>query len=380
MTMTDRAIYADLLDGVFGAGAVTFDVASAETTQVLRALAANGNFLQFAAAFKARLYRLKDSTAAAPSLRQQIVTTANLIAAERNWDGAFAELAAFDYLLADPRTNASQLKLDVTVPATQTLASEFGMQQANFDVEISKLQLSLDVKLLGDKIGDILRGFFENVLNAKGIARLSIIPTYPRDDSYERYEKNRAALYKELLKLLDVRQQPLGAPSGVIPELRYQFAWQPGVFSGVSTYSTDEHARNAHTLLFQHAKKFSKVNPSVIVFVHFPWAGERLPPMGDAPLRFFKGMARHFFYGYSGSNVLAASLNKKIKSNILAKDVVPHLSGVIFLQDETITSDDPNSPNAAASFLMNAAAHHSLSGSEFERYLISRGAIDLSQL
>ena len=380
MTTTHSAVYAKLLDGVFGPGAAIFDATSSETTPVLSALAMSGDFPQFVAGFTARLGRLALATTATANLRKQIVTTANLIAAEKNWDGAFAELAAFDYFLADPRTDASQLELDVTVPATQTLASELGMQQANFDVQMPQFDLTLDVKLLGDKIGGILYGICEEVRRAKAIRNLAIIPTYPIDDSYEDFQKNRAALCKELHTLLDVSQRPPRGTSRVIPKLEYQFAWEAGVYSGATTYNTDEHAQNTHRLLFQHAKKFSKVKPSVIAFVHFPWAGERLIPMADAPLRFFKGVGRHFFYGYSGSTCLASLLNKKIKTNILAKDVVAHLSGVIFLQDETVTSNNPNSANVTASYLLNTAAHHPLSGSEFEGYLNSRGAIDLSQL
>lgn len=380
MTKTDRDIYAELLNRLFGAGAASFDVSSAETSQVLMALATSGDFAQFRAAFPARLHRLCQATTAVPALRVEIVKTANLIAEKRNWDGAFAELAALDYLLADSRTDASELKLNMTVPATATLAGELGMQNANFDVHTARFNLSLDVKQLGDKIGGILRGIFKDVLRAKGIANLSIIPSYSMDDPYELYETNRALLCKELDTLVDVKQRPPGGASCVIPGLKYQFAWEAGVYPGISTYYPEEHAKNAHKLLFQHAKKFSKVNPSAIAFVHFPWVGERLVPIGDAELRFFKGMASHFFYDYSGSALLAGSLNRKFKGNILADDVARYLSGVIFLQDRTVTSKDPTSLNVDVSFLMNPAAHHPLSDGEFEHYLTSRGAIDLSQL
>ena len=346
----------------------------------MKALAAGTNYAEFRTAFPERLRRLDQATTAEPTVRAQIVKTANLIAEERNWDGAFAELTALDYFLADPATQASELKLDVTVPATETLAAELGMKNVNFDVQIPPFNLSLDVKLLGDKIGDILRGIFEDALAAKAIARLPIIPNYSRDDPYELYQRNRAALRSELEALIDVKQRPAAGVSRVIPGLMYKFAWGTGVYTGASAYDIDEHAMNTHALLFQHAKKFSRVAPSAIVFVHFPWSGEHLLPMGDAPLRFFKAMAHHFYQDYSGTAILASSLDGKFKSSILAQDAARHLSGVIFLKDTTATAADPTLLNVDASFLWNTTAHHPLTGSSFEHYLTSRGAMDLSRL
>lgn len=375
--MTNRAIFGHLVDLIFGSGTATFDTSVAQSNNVIGALAHPTEFTAFKENFKARLHRLNTAVKADSSLRKEVLSAVNRIA-DAGWDGAYAELAALDYFLAEPETGPGRALLDRTVPATDTLASEMGMQNANHDLYFPSLHVCMDTKLLSDKTGEILEGVFKDYRSAKGIENLSIVPSYDPDCDFAQYSANRKALLDELVNEVDPKAQPEILTSKVISGLSYSFAWSPGVYFGEGSYSPHEHAKRHHSLLFGHAKKFSRLDPTAIVFVIFPWSGEKVFPFEKTKRTFFHQFGQHFFNDYIGSSKPANAFNKKFKSGILAEDVTRYLSGVIYLEDRAITSTNPNLLNVDASYIWNANAFQSLSGHAFEVLLLRRGAYDLS--
>lgn len=375
--MTDAAQYAALVDNIFGAGTATFDALKVRTNSVLGALAKATDFATFRANFEHRLRRLAAAIHADESLRQEILAAVNRIATS-GWDGAYAELSALDFFLADPSTGPSQIVLDHTVPATQTLASELGMKNVNHDIRFPWLGVSVDTKLLSDKIEDILKGIFADFRKARNITHLSILPSYSQGEDFELFSSHRQALLSELEQGVDVTTRPRHLSSRVIPGLTYEFGWDAGVMFGASFYSPIEHAAKHHRLLFGHAKKFSKVEPTVLVLVIFPWSGETVHSFKDPDQTFFVEFGKQFFSGYVSSPEAAKTFNRKFVSSITAADVTRHLSGILFLRDDTILSPTPGAVNANASYVLNQNAIHPLIASAFEAVLKKRGAVDLS--
>lgn len=377
--MTDRAHYATLVDGIFGVGTVTFDEADARSNSVIGALGKLGQFVEFSANFEQRLRRLAASLQADQTLRKEILAAINKIVTSE-WDGAYAELCALDYFLANASTGPGNVVLDRTVPASQTLASEMGMQYANHDISFPSLGVSMDTKLLSDKVGGILEGVFKDFRTAKKIKNLTILPTYNRDEDFATYQAKRQKLLDELDQGVDINVRPSTLVSQVISGLSYEFGWDPGVLMAESSYSPLEHAENHHRLLFGHAKKFSKVEPTVIVFVLFPWTGENVFHFEDSKRLFFKEFGDHFFSGYLSSPDPAKNFNSKINSAILAGDVTKHLSGILFLEDDSVLAMTPNELNITASFLWNPNALHPLAASRLEACLLARGAFNLQMV
>lgn len=374
--MTARAHYASLVDSIFGPGTAKFDTSDPTSNEVIGALA-HQQFHEFRANFPARLLRLRAALQTDPSLSAEILSAVNRIVTSE-WDGAYAELSALDYFLSAPAAGPGDVELDHTVPAADTLASEMGMQNANHDLAFKRLGVSMDTKLLSDKIGGILDGIFEAFRSAKGIDRLPIIPSYEMGSDYADYASNRNDLLTEMIVGVDVTAEPKEFYSKVIPGLSYTFAWAKGAHFGVSTYSTVEHAKSHHRLLFGHAKKFSRVEPSVITFVIFPWSGEKMLSLtGHDPEPFFKRFSDHFFKDYIGSPDPAWKYNPKFKTSISAGEVTRHLSGVIFLRDNLIMSPDPTPANVDATFAWNPNAHLPLAGHPFDAAAKVLGAREL---
>lgn len=344
---------------------------------MISALSHPTEFVTFKKNFEERLRRLGAAVQVDITLGTEVLAAVNRIA-DAGWDGAYAELCSLDYFLAASETGPGKIVLDRTVPASATLASEMGMQNANHDLSFPSLGISMDTKLLSDKTGEILDGIFRDYRTAKKIKNLLIVPSYDLADDFAQYSANRRALLGELVDGVDPAVQPSTLNSAVIPGLSYTFAWNVGVYFGESSYSPHEHARRHHPLLFGHAKKFCRDEPSLITFVIFPWSGEKVFPFEDTKRTFLKKFGEHFFNDYLNSGDCATKFNKKFKSSISAGDVSRYLSGVIFLEDNSITSHTPHQLNIDASFIWNPHAVHPLANHPLEGALRLRGAYDLS--
>lgn len=372
--MTPRANYAAFVDNIFGAGSAKFDIAKTDKNNVIGALASPQSFAEFTANFKERLRRINAAIQSDPSLRKDVIGAVNRVAGDE-WDGAYAELCALDYFLAAPLTGSGNIELDQTVPASDTLASEMGMHNANHDMRLKSLGVSMDTKNLSDKTGQILDGIFDEFRKAKGIKSMMIMPTYDHDDDFTPYAANRPQLLAELVSGVDVNGRTPRLTSQVIPGLSYEFAWNAGAYISASSYSPVEHATRHHRLLFGHIKKFSRTEPTAIVYVMFPWSGESAF-LGFGKDTFQTEFGKQFFNNYLGSASLAKSFNKKVKSNITAAAVTKHLSGVIFLDDKSVIAKDPKQINVEASFVWNENAVLSLVGHPLDVELRRRGAVD----
>ncbi|WP_235650942.1 hypothetical protein [Stenotrophomonas maltophilia] len=372
-----RLAYASLVDRVFGDGSAVFDTVADISNNVIGAIAHPTQFDAFKSNFEARLLRLRVAADRDPALRTEILGAVNRVAS-REWDGAYAELCALDYFLAGWEMEPGTVVLDRTVRSSETLASEMGMTDANHDLSFTKLGVSADTKVLSDKSGQILEGIFKSYRGAKKIQALSILPEYDPAADYSQFSDNRADLLKELIDNVDPDLRPRHLKSKVIEGLSYSFGWDPGVQFACSTYCPREHAKQQHRLLFQHAKKFSRNEASVIVFVIFPWFSQKVYQFKDATQTFLKEFADNFFHGYIGSSIPVLDFNAKFKSSISVEDVTRHLSGVVYLQDSTIYPCNLDELGIEASYAWNPNARHLLKGHEFEARLNRKGAFDLS--
>lgn len=372
--MTPRENYAKFVDNIFGGGAAKFDIAKTGTNEVIGALASKQNFSEFKANFEERLRRINASIQSDPNLGIAVIDAVNRIAGYE-WDGAYAELCALDYFLAAPLTGSGNIELDQTVPGSTTLATEMGMQNSNYDMRLKNLGVSMDTKNLSDKTGQILDGILNEFRQAKGIMSMMIVPTYDLDDDFNPYAEKRQQLLSELIRDVNVSHKTPRLESQVIPGLSYEFAWNAGVYISESTYSPVEHATKHHTLLFGHIKKFSRIEPTVIVYVMFPWSGESAF-FGFGKDTFQTEFGKQFFNNYLGSTSLAKSINKKVRSDITCAEVTKHLSGVIFLDDKSATAKDSKQINIEASFVWNEHAAQSLVGHPLDEELRRRKAVD----
>lgn len=367
--MNDSENYKDIVENIFGKDTCKIDVSRSATNNVIGALN-DTQFATFTACYKKRLRRLHKLYSSHTNF-QDLVNTVKLVADEKNWEGAYAEIVAYDYLNSDNNLLSEPIRLEKTVPASETLAGNLGHQKANFDGEYKDLGICFDVKILSDKTGTILSGIFKNLQKKIGRSDFSISPEYPLDIDYELFQKNRMELYNELVTFLSGDQEPISLKSQVIPELRYVILWGSGVLITESTNNPYLHAKNHHSLLFKHAKKFSIVNPSLIIFVAFPWFSEKISDLGKSNEIFYRSFSRRFFCQYAGKTKKAREIFKIYSGEDLVFDVTKKLSGVLFLEDKSITADTSTMQNVKGYAYLNPNADNKISRGVFIDYLHS---------
>ncbi len=367
--MNDSENYKDVVENIFGKGTCNIDVTKLVTNNVIGAL----NHTQFAAfttSYKKRLERL-NSLYSGHGNFQDLLNTINQVADDKNWEGAYAEIVAYDYLNSNNDCLNEPINLEKTVPATETIAENFGYQNANFDGEYKDFNTYFDVKILSDKAGIILSGIFKDVQKKTGRSNFSISPEYPLDIDFEVFQNNRKQLLDELLSSFTGTQEPSSINSQVIPDLRYAIMWGSGVLMTESTYNPYLHAKNHHNLLFKHAKKFSKVNPSLIIFVIFPWFSEKISSLGKANEIFYRSFSRRFFCEYAAKPTKAKDIFKKYIGEDSVFEVTKKLSGVLFLEDKSITADTPTAQNVEGYAYLNPNADKKIGRGIFIDYLHS---------
>lgn len=367
--MNDSENYKDIVENIFGKDACNIDVGKSTTNSVIGALN-HTQFGAFTTSYKTRLERLSKLYSSHTNFKD-LVNTVNQVADEKNWEGAYAEIVAYDYLNSDNNWLSEPIFLEKTVPASETIADNLGYQNANFDGEYKDFNICFDIKILSDKTGTILTGIFKDVQKRIGRSNFSISPEYPLDIDYEVFQKNRKKLFDELVSFLSCDQEPLSIKSRVIPELRYGILWGAGVLMTESSYHPYLHAKNHHNLLFKHAKKFSKVKPSLIIFVVFPWFSEKISDLGRANEIFYRSFSRRFFCQYAGKPKKAKDIFKNYSGEDSVFDVTKKLSGVLFLEDKSIMANTPTIQNVEGYAYLNPNADKKIGRGIFIDYLHS---------
>ncbi|WP_345977562.1 hypothetical protein [Sulfurimonas sp. HSL3-7] len=367
--MNDTENYKLLVESIFGQGTCTFDITDNSTNKVIGALNSS-NFTPFTSSFTERLKRLNTLYSSHKNF-QDLLNTINQVADQKNWEGAYAELVAYDFLNSDTNLMSEPIDLETTVPASDTVAQNLGYQHANFDGKYQDFNIYFDVKILSDKTDQILSGIFKEVQQKLGRTDFLISPEYPLDLDYEVFEQNRKKLLEELLTKLDNQQEPVFIKSMIVSDLKYAIIWRTGMSKTESTYNPYLHAKNHYKLLFKHAKKFSRVNPSLIVFVVFPWFSERAlnSNLDSSNEKFYRSFARRFFCDYSSKSTKAQVIYKKYSGQESIFDITKQLSGVLFLEDQSITSSEPKDQNIKAFAYLNPNANHKIGRGFYFDYL-----------
>lgn len=346
-----------------------------EYNDVIGALCSKDSFPVFRENYQERIKRLYNAGLSNKKLQNNIVHNIKKIAS-KEWAGAYAELCALDYFLYHLK---SEIETDYTINASETLAREMNMKESNYDIFLREFDILMDTKILLNKTKDIFNGIFKDFREQIGAMDLLIIPEYSPDDDFSIYQDKRKEILDELIRATNVKMQmPKGrVESEVIDGLTYTFAWKSGSYFSESEYSPYEHAKNHHTLLFKHAKKFCIRRPTILVFIILPWFSESSLVIEDSKKIFLKMFCHHFFYDYMDSPELAKNFNQQIKSNIPAYNVTKSLSGIIFLEDMSITSYNPNQLSINASYMWNENAQHLLFDNPIESFLQEAQAFDL---
>lgn len=273
-----------------------------------------------------------------------------------NWEGTYAELVAYDILKNDYN---SEYNLDVTRKATFALASKMGMEKINYDVYLPDYGVYMDVKAFTDTISDMLNNSVISVVRQQEEFKslnLSILLEHPLDESDRHYKQNIRSLQLELANhiriMISEKKSRYSYASTIVNSLRIRILLGEGVNSSLSGYSPYRHAETLKDFIIQrYCKKFPLRRPFFLVFVNFRWYNQITNDSFGFNKYFYRSIARRTYIQYEKSKILANSINPKYVGKGLAKHVARKLSGIIFIDDNSIVGKGYNAyiytnPNA----------------------------------
>jgi hypothetical protein len=320
---------------------------------VIGALASTTDFDKFRKNFIARLGRLNESYRAHAS-RQALLTQVNQVADPQNWQGAVAELAAYDLFNSKRDFLVESPYLDVRIDVNYSLGRFFGMQEANLDIHFKDFEVFTDIKVLKDNVTEILYGIKRQVLPNP---RPLVIFEYPRDIGYELVQSKRP----QILRIFKIALGDGRTPGEIdctqaVPGLVARLNWNQGMIIAESGYSPFKHAEELHKLSFHHAKKFVTSHPFILTFVIFPWFNSIINDFCEANTIFYRAFARRVFCQYQADPTAFSSLMPGYSGSESISEVSEYLGGIFFVEDRSIEGDDPNDTNTQGFYYENPNA------------------------
>lgn len=346
--------YQKVIDALFGAGVVRINP-SVVSNNAIGTWRHADEFEMFKNNYTNKLQRLKDLYAGTKECGI-IQNLAASIADEKNWEGAYAELVAYDILNTDYN---APLKLDNTRKASFAIAGKMGMKNINYDIYMPDYGVYMDVKAFTDTVGDILNhSVIQHVLRSPEFApyRINILPEHPLDEDNNKYTLNVGALQTELSnklrEMIATNSKRMSFASQIVQQLRFNVLRDGGVNSSESTYSPYRHAEAMKDFIIRrYSNKLPITRPFFLVFVNFPWYNQITNDAFGNNKIFYRSLARRTFIQYKNDTILASSINGKIGDKSRAKNIIQKLSGIIFIDDHSITENSYNAyiytnPNA----------------------------------
>ena len=296
----DASNFSQIVDSVFGPGSCTLAQTTQQTNIVIGALASTTDFHAFQANFRARLARLNKAYRSHVS-RTELLTQVNLVADPKNWQGAVAELAAYDLFNSHRDFLCDSPKLDVSIDVNDSLGRFLGMQEANLDIHFEDFDVYSDIKVLKDNVSEILEGIRKEVLPDPLMPLVKF--RYSMDIGYEPVQDKRQQILRTFQDaLIDGRMPNRVDCTAEVPGLVAFLDWTPGMLVTESSYSPFRHAKELHKLSFHHAKKFVTTRPFFLTFVVFPWFNAVINDFCNSNTVFYRSFARRVFCQYKNDS------------------------------------------------------------------------------
>lgn len=334
--MTHEEGYQLFLDSILGTDSIKIPL-NGNKNNVIGAINHAKEFQTFKTNFKTRIDKLNRIYHNTPSY-QSLLNTIKQVADDKNWNGAYAELTALD-ILNIPSLNTA-IELDITLPGTESFAIEWGKHETNEDGKWTNFDAFFDVKILSDPVEAILKNIANlAIANTNNSGKCSVLFERALDDEETSYVSNFNKILNELCYGLNEKRTSV--TYSYIPGLCFKINWKIGINSAISTYNPYRHAENTKDLVLKrYTYKFMKKKPFFIVFVNFPWFDQVVNDFADMNKVYYRALARRTFCQYIHSNIKMNHISSKYKGNEYAKTVSKYLSGIIFIDDDSLKSNN----------------------------------------
>lgn len=343
--------YQKLVDFVFGKGVIKINSSTSPTNNIIMNWSDLYNGEKFRAVFFNHIFELKNK------LHSKNNTSAlhNLIkgiADDKNWGGAYAELVAYNILNNNVINN---LEIDVTKEASFSLANKMikkdgkPRSNTNYDVYIPDFDVCMDIKSFTDTAGIILDNIIKKVLSQPRFIKeqLSILPEYPLVDAEDKYEPHVKDLQDELSSQLDdllkTDCKTRLYKSTIVDGLSFRIS-RGRNNSRISEYGPYQRAEVLRDMVIKrYCDKLPIDTPFFLVMVNFSWYNQVDSDAFNFNRELYRSIARRTFLQYKNADVQIKTLNPLYIGDENASDAVKLLTGIIFIDDNSIKENSYNS-------------------------------------
>lgn len=304
----------------------------------------------------------------------------NEVASSKNWQGAFAELTAVDCFNYPLTESPSFLRSPVSIgvsPTDCTLLGELLGRQCGrsvLDGAFPDFDLYFDTKILQNTAKDILDGIHTRILAEFPGEQILIASEFDSDSGPWMFSDRVPDIEKELRKALRASPRITSFRSSVLTGLSHRIQWGPGTIISESGYNPYKHAREFWPFIFSDCHQFVTDKPFLLVYVIFPWYNNIVRPFAGLNQVFYRSVSRRVFCNPCCDRTLLATLLGPQKvaerlSGITVGEASRSLSGLLFLEDNCITSGKPAGSNTCGYLYANPNASNRLTKSLFWDYV-----------
>jgi hypothetical protein len=335
----------------------------------------DNNYQTFATNFRNRLERLNKIYKGSDQLKNLISKVCN-IADNKNWKGAYAELAAYDFLNKGFLEDASLLMTPITieqqVKVTRTYAAEIGKTgPISIDGYFKDFDVFFDVKCFKDNASEILRQICKSIYKKVNGIYLFIVPEYPIDMDYHVLADKRKRIINEVVEKIEGNQKPTYVQSSTIKELSFNLRWERDLVLTDGSSNPFRLALELHRMPFNYIHQFVKDRPFFLVYLVFPWFGRVISTFRNENRDFYRSFARRIFCQYTDDRTPFRNQNSNFRGTETLCKISRSLSGLLFLEDNAINGTDPHDTNVQSYLYFNPNARHQLERTFFFDYCVS---------
>jgi len=345
------------------------------TNNCIGALNPENDFHTFRTNFIERLKRICEYFKDAPEYLEEIVKTAKQIGQTKGykWSGSYSELVALDYWIQfEDIENIKFPDRGGVTDYADSIAKQIGQVEIDLDIslDLHTKKIYTDVKSLipthielTDQILNCLKSKTEEQNYLIGIDDISDVD-YLKTKKDFIYELQSGGLIQKLVECVNKKETicnfKLQSGTGVTFRIEYPKA---GINTVLSTTRAMEPYKLAIDYKFKILDYYNKLlidKPSLITFVVNPWFNKELNISKEFIKTFYRSLTRRIFIELSKDSTDMGTIFPELNNkNIKISDVVSKVSGIIFINDNSIlkTGKDINdvyiylNPNATNTVL-----------------------------
>jgi hypothetical protein len=321
---------------------------------------------QFRRSFRERLRRLSHLYPDSNDNRNVLIALLLQLVKPTGWQGAYSELAAFDFLhqpdLTDTPGSLGRADLHVRLTGEHTLCGYYGKPQTEVDAHFLRSDFYVEVKCLKDGSREILEGVVREGLPEDARRGLLVGIGYQHDEPPEKLASCRNRMAASLKSQYPGTEMKKQASFRLARGVGVSIAPRPGILCTEEPFNERRYACHFPKLVWSDARQFVTDRPFLLTYVIFPWYNQLIHGIADWSKEFCRMAARRVSCQHFRHPERFSDLDPGFSGTQTADSVMRKISGILFLEDQSISGANPEYGHTTAMLFINPNADNPFNG------------------